>query len=191
MQNALHRPAVGVTADYDIRNVEHANRILDRCRNSARRLRRRRYQVPRIPARKQIAWIALHHHLRHHPGVGAGNEQRLRLLSHGQPFKQLRVLGEDLAPKTRITLNESLHSNLPRIHDVAWILSSSLGRTRMKRKTIGNAINATSMRRDTASLAQHKHSGSFRATVYTRCNAVGLLSDWRCSAKSRCAGSAA
>ena len=98
-QHRLHRTAFGMSADDDIRHLQHRDRVLDGAglRQVALRMALmvgRRHQIADIAHGKEVARLGRDHQVGHDPAVGAGDEQGVGRLRVGQIAKPLRVIGQ-------------------------------------------------------------------------------------------------
>jgi hypothetical protein len=85
MERASHDTAIGVAADDDLRHPQHAHRIFDRGRNTAKRIRVRRYNIANHTADEQIARFGLGQQARVYSGISARDKQCLRAPRRERP----------------------------------------------------------------------------------------------------------
>ena len=100
MKRASHDPAIGVAADHDLRHPKHAHSVFDGGRNTTDRLGVRRNNIADHAADEKLAWFGLGDQARVNSGICARDEQCLRSLAQGEPFKELLIFRINVFLKT-------------------------------------------------------------------------------------------
>lgn len=109
-----HRAAVGMAANHDVRHLQLGHCILYRGADAAGLGAERWHDVAGVANDEQITGFALRDELRHHPAVGAGDEQRLRRLAGRQRLEQFFVGWVDFLLKAQKTIDDVVHIGVGR-----------------------------------------------------------------------------
>jgi hypothetical protein len=80
-QQCLHRATIGVTADDDILYLKACHCVLDHGGHSTQHLSISRNQVPDVSRNEEISRTGMRQKFRIDAGIGARNEQGIRVLS--------------------------------------------------------------------------------------------------------------
>ena len=110
--------ALGMTEHDDVLDGERQHGEFQRRRYAGEAAARLigRHQIRHVTHHEDIAWFRPHQDGWVHPGVGAGHDERLRLLPLPQPLEQGPVLAEVLfleAPETGDKTGDVLHKTAP------------------------------------------------------------------------------
>jgi hypothetical protein len=108
VEHRLHRAAVGVPADDDVLDLEHAHRVLDRRGRAAGQPGR--HDVADVAHDEELARRCVGEEVRHHARVRAGDEQRLGPLPFvREPLEELAVAREVVLLELVNAVDELLH----------------------------------------------------------------------------------
>ena len=119
MQQRFHHAAVGVSAHHDHRHLQRQHRVFDAGGDAADKLHVGRNHVAGIALDEDFARIGLRHQVGIHPRVGAGHEQRQRLLAALQALEHFALRRKNLRLKFGHALRDPgqrillLHSRTP------------------------------------------------------------------------------
>src|SRR5205085_4487835 len=109
IEQAFDGAAVRVTADDDVLDAESCDGELDRGRFAASLTGMGRNDVAGVPEDEQVAGLRLREKVRVDAGIGAGDEERLGVLSVSERLEQSLERTEVFFLKLVDTLNQFLH----------------------------------------------------------------------------------
>jgi len=110
IERGFHRAAIGVAAQDGVFHLEHFDRVFNGCRGAIDIGGCNGNHVARIARDEEIARARAKDEVRHHAGIGTGNEQHLGGLALSEEMKLVAPGGKDFRQESLVPFNQLIHA---------------------------------------------------------------------------------